>query len=347
MSESDQLTPRKRRVRQPQQIWLRNAVFQIHLWSGISFGLYIFFISVTGSVLVYRNELYVAATPRPIISKSAEPRLSDDQLAAAARRAFSGYEVVRVVRAANPDQAVDVWLERGDETKRRLFDPRSGTDLGNSVAAGIRLVSTLIRLHDNLLGGPTGRKVNGIGALALLVVAITGLGIWWPGIDMWRRNLTLHRGISWQHLASDLHSSVGFWSLGFVLVFGASGLYLCIPETFHALADRLEPMTDANAGRRSVDSALSWLAYLHFGRINGIGIPCSGPGVCDQITKAIWTVFGLAPAVMSVTGTVMWWNRVLRPRLGWASSNPTACRWPGSGSTQPRPCRTDAADCNT
>jgi hypothetical protein len=54
---------------------------------------------------------------------------------------------------------------------------------------------------------------------------------------------------------------------------------------------------------------------LHFGRVNGIGIPCSGPGFCDQTTKAIWAVFGLSPAAMFVTGAIMWWNRVLRPRL--------------------------------
>ncbi len=52
---------------------------------------------------------------------------------------------------------------------------------------------------------------------------------------------------------------------------------------------------------------------LHFGRINGIGIPCSGPGLCDQTTKALWAIFGLAPAAMFVTGAIMWWNRVLLP----------------------------------
>ena len=52
----------------------------------------------------------------------------------------------------------------------------------------------------------------------------------------------------------------------------------------------------------------------HFGRVQGIGIPCRGPGLCDQTTKAIWAVFGLAPAAMFVTGAIMWWNRVLRPR---------------------------------
>jgi uncharacterized iron-regulated membrane protein len=30
--------------------------------------------------------------------------------------------------------------------------------------------------------------------------------------------------------------------------------------------------------------------------------------------KAAWAVIGLIPAIMFVTGVVMWWNRVLRRR---------------------------------
>ena len=107
---------------------------------------------------------------------------------------------------------------------------------------------------------------------------------------------------------------IGFWSVGLTLLFGMSGLYLCFPDTFQALADRLEPVTASNEASRISDQVLYWLAYLHFGRINGIGIPCSGPGLCDQATKAIWAAFGLTPAAMFATGAVMWWNRVLRHR---------------------------------
>jgi len=270
---------------------------------------------VTGSVLVYRNELYRAATPAPIVSKSAGPRLTDDQLAEAARHLYPGYRVVKIGRARNLDQAVDVGLGRGGVVKYRLFDPRSGGDLGDSVPTGIRLVSQLMDLHDNLLAGPTGRSVNGVGAFAMIAVAITGLVIWWPGIKTWPRSLTLHRGVGWRRWNWHLHSMVGFWSLGFTVVFAVSGIYLCIPERVQDFADWLEPPTAVNAGYRIVDQVVYWLAFLHFGRINGIGIPCSGPGICDQTTKAIWAIFGLAPAVMFVTGAIMWWNRVLRPRL--------------------------------
>jgi hypothetical protein len=75
---------------------------------------------------------------------------------------------------------------------------------------------------------------------------------------------------------------MGFWSFGFLLIFSLSGIYLCFPESFHAIADRLWPVTQENAGRRLIDSVLYWLAFLHFGRVNGIGLPCDGPGLCDQ-----------------------------------------------------------------
>jgi uncharacterized iron-regulated membrane protein len=236
MSEngSGQPTAWQRWVRRPQRVWIRRAVFQVHLWSGVALGVYIFFISVTGSVLVYRNELFVLTTPE----------------------------------------------------------------------AGV--------LHDNLLAGSLGRRVNGVGAVAVLLVAMTGLFIWWPGIDRWRRSLILHRGVGWRRFAWDLHSAAGFWSFAFIAVFAASGVYLCFPAMFHGFADWLVPPTLENAGNRLVDDVLYWLAFLHFGRINGIGIPCSGPGLCDQITKAAWATLGLAPAIMFMTGALMWWNRVVR-----------------------------------
>ena len=105
---SNQLTVWQRWVRQPQNIWLRRALFQVHLWSGITIGLYILMASVTGSVLVYRNELYRAATPQPIMSKGSGPRLTDDQLTNTATRLYPDYRVVNLGRARNLDQTVDV-----------------------------------------------------------------------------------------------------------------------------------------------------------------------------------------------------------------------------------------------
>jgi uncharacterized iron-regulated membrane protein len=232
-------------VSQPQHVWMRRVIFQIHLWSGIGIGLYVLVISVTGSIVVYRNEFYAAAT-----------------------------------------------------------SPRA-----------ISIVSALLQLHADLFAGNTGRSVNGIGGLLVIGLTLTGIVVWWPGIKTWRRSLTLHRNVGWRRFTWDLHSMIGFWSLGIIVLFGLSGAYLGNPQPFQDAADWLQPPPVEYAGDRMVDHIVYWLAYLHFGRINGIGIPCRGPGLCDQATKLTWFVAGLAPAVMFGTGAVMWWNRVVRKRL--------------------------------
>jgi hypothetical protein len=42
---ANQLTVWQRWARQPQKVWLRRALFQVHLWSGIAVGLYILLMS--------------------------------------------------------------------------------------------------------------------------------------------------------------------------------------------------------------------------------------------------------------------------------------------------------------
>ena len=300
---------------QPQTSGLRKAIFQLHLWSGVGLGLYALLASVTGSILVFSNELYRAATHDPIVVTGSGTRLTNAQLEASATRAYPGYSTFNISRGRNPDQAVAISLKSGVRLKNRLFNPYTGADLGNSVPPGIWLVSRLTELHDDLLAGTTGRRVNGAGALLLIVLISTGMIVWWPGVKTWRRSLVVHRNTGWRRFTWELHSAIGFWTFGFLVIFGVSGVYLGNPQLFQDLADRIQPPTAANAGFRAVDQILYWIAYLHFGRVNGIGIPCSGPGFCDIATKSVWAFFGLAPAAMFVTGAAMWWNRVLRKRL--------------------------------
>ena len=299
-------------VRQPQSIWLRRATFQVHLWSGIGVGIYIFVISVTGSVLVYRNELFRAATPAPLIVAGSGTRLTEDQLKDAATQAYPGYSVASTSKPRNPKQAVEVTLVRTGAEKRRFFDPFSGHDLGEAVPLGLKLMFALLDLHDNLLAGTTGRAVNGIGAVSLIGLCLSGAVIWWPGVSKWRQSLWPDWKANWKRLNWTLHSTFGAWFFLIVLVWGITGAYLCFPNAFSEWADVLEPLTEQNAGGRRVDTVLYWLAYLHFGRFAG-RIPGCGP-VCGSTLKAVWAVLGIAPPAMFVTGAIMWWNRDLRPR---------------------------------
>src|SRR5215472_1325662 len=97
----------QRWIRQPQTTWLRRTIFQVHLWSGIGAGLYVLFVSVTGSVLVWRNELAAAATRDPIIVTGSGSPLTDQQLREVVTRAYPGYSVI-ITRPSSPEQAVEI-----------------------------------------------------------------------------------------------------------------------------------------------------------------------------------------------------------------------------------------------
>jgi len=295
-----------RAYRQPQGLWIRKAMFQVHLWIGIAVGLYVVVVCVTGSVLVFRRELMRAYVNRPKVSAHApgQQGLTDDQLKAIATRAYPGFEVENVWHGRRDTAPVDIWMQRGPggrEKLAHLFDPYTGADLGETRPRGVRVIDWLVRLHDDLLGGMTGRLVNGVGSILVTLLCFTGAIIWWQGGGKWRRGLTVQWRAGWQRINWDLHSAIGFWAFIAVLLWAVSGIYLVFPSPFGALVDYLQPGDPQSLVPRSGDLALEWLAKLHFGRFAGAKI------------RWTWAILGVIPPVLFITGAVMWWNRVLKP----------------------------------
>ncbi len=318
----------------PQSLWLRKALFQVHLWTGIAFGIYVVLISVSGSAIVFRNEIYKSAGSGPKIVPVAGPRLSRDQLKQAVHKAWPNYSVSYIFDSKRTDEAVEVWIEKNGKSRSktvgRLFDPYTGRDLGASRPLSIMLIAKMSDLHVHLLAGETGEKVNGILAIVLVIVSITGLAIWWPGTGRVRRSLKIDFKANWKRLNWDLHSVVGLWMFAFVLIWGVTGVYVVFPMPFQVVVNHFSPLelyklqssVDPSAAQsvsliRVADAAppvrrrlppikrtpgdifLRWFYYLHFGNFGGWPV------------KVLWVILGLAPPFLFVTGALMWWNRVL------------------------------------
>ena len=148
----------------------------------------------------------------------------------------------------------------------------------------------------------------------LLVLALSGAVIWWPGILRWRRSLTIDRRADWKRFNWHLHSAFGFWCWPFLFMWAITGAYLSFPGAFMAVVDYLEPFDPTSLEERVGDRVMYWLAYLHFGRLGGRGIPGCG-SLCNDTTKALWALIGLVPPALFLTGAYMWWTRVVRRRL--------------------------------
>jgi len=322
----------ERWLRRPKSLWLRKALFQVHLWTGVALGLYVLVISLTGSAIVFRKELYNALWPAPRMVAISGPRLTHDQLRDAARRAYPRYKGSWIWDAKQPNQApnkaVEIWLDRGGHKKERLFDPYTGLDLGESRPYSLQFVAWLADLHINLLSGDKGRLVNGACAIFVVVLSLTGAILWWPGIRTWKRGLAIQPTSNWKLFNWQLHSVVGLWMLPVVFLFGVVGTYAGFPRPFQVFVNKIAPLdvyrlepqaslqgpvnlipVDAATTRprfvrpklSTGDQIIRWFSYLHFGNFGG------------WLSKAAWVIIGLAPAFLFVTGLLMWWNRVLSP----------------------------------
>jgi uncharacterized iron-regulated membrane protein len=64
--------------------------------------------------------------------------------------------------------------------------------------------------------------------------------------------------------------------------------------------------TQDSTPKTAGDLVMAWISPLHVGNFGGMPI------------RIVWLVVGLAPAVLFVTGFILWWTRVVRPR--WLSS---------------------------
>src|SRR5204863_9877360 len=95
----------QRWLQQPQRVWLRRAPFQVHIWTGLTLGLYVVVLSATGSALVYRRELVARfRTPIPLLDKTADRR-SIDQARSTAEPAYPDYNDTDTQESTTPRTA--------------------------------------------------------------------------------------------------------------------------------------------------------------------------------------------------------------------------------------------------
>jgi uncharacterized iron-regulated membrane protein len=289
----------RRWLQRPQSLGSRKALVQLHLWLGLGAGLYILLISVSGSAIVFRRELVHQYSRRPlVVAAAAGTRIGLDELRLRLERTHPGYEVYSIAEPVRPDRPAEAILGNRRERISRLVDPYTGADLGDTRSRVDRDFQWLADFHYNLLAGATGRWFNGIGACVVTVLALSGIVIWWPGVGHCRRGMNIRWTANFARFNWDLHSATGFWCFLLVLIWGMSGIFLCFPGV-------LTPVVSS--------TLVSWINRLHFGRFS-------------WFTQILWTLLGLAPAVLFITGALMWWNRVLRKALPHRSRKTIAAR---------------------
>jgi uncharacterized iron-regulated membrane protein len=276
----------------PQTVFLRRALFQVHLWIGIVAGLYVLLISVTGAALVFRIEMQRAMHPRLFTPSSGGSTAHPVEIMNSVARAFPGERVSGVDAPTTARPTYLAYASRGNRFRTLLLDPVTANLLGE--LADTTFLRTLQDLHFDLLGGRTGRIVNGVGALFLAAMCLTGLVIWWPGRTNWRRGLTIDLHRRWRRVNWDLHSAVGVWTVALVAMWAITGAYFAFPSAFRSAVNAISPLTVSRAplsAARSGRDALSWHTLIEEARRHAPGQHVARVVVPASETAALLVMF--------------------------------------------------------
>lgn len=238
---------------------VRQVLFQIHWFLGITAGLVLALMGVTGALMSFENEIQRALSPGIVtLQGAATPALTPDTVIERAETQ-QGQRVTSLVVSSEPGRAWQVQFEAREKGKRgehSFIDPRDGHLLGHANGEGFfRTVEDLHRWLA-LPGGPRGigRQITGFSAIALVFFALSGLYLRWPkrALD-WRAWFHLDLRMTGRNLYRALHAVIGGWVLLFYLLSALTGLWWSYDwyrqGVLHALTGKSTREEESRAGK--------------------------------------------------------------------------------------------------
>lgn len=219
-----QAAPRANRMR----TW-RSLLVQVHLYLGLLIGALLVVFGLTGSILVFWQEIDDWLNPA-LLTVEVPPsgqdayRPLDELLAAALQEAPPGSRVTQLYGAPTRERVVAVYVEHPSKAWARIFvDPYRARVTGVRSYGGDEWVPSsfmdmVFALHYALLTGATGVTAAGVAAVLLILSLITGLIVWWPRAGQWRQAFVIRRPTTPFRFLFDLHKTI---SLYLCLVLGA------------------------------------------------------------------------------------------------------------------------------
>lgn len=228
----------------PRTIPAREWLFQIHLWLGIISGIYAIAIGISGSALMFRQEINDArhAQYESVTPPGGRAFTPPDQWLDAIRKSASPPNgIVNLEFPKSPQHAVKAVIYRRGGPQHFYVNPYTAEVTAQFNEGGV--MRWIDQFHSNFFLGRNGRLINGIGGLCLLTLALTGIFLWWPGPTLFKRRLTIDTRASWKRINFDLHHAIGFWCLAGFSIISLSGAYFTWPQVFRQTIDRFAAVT--------------------------------------------------------------------------------------------------------
>ncbi len=213
----------------------RKLTGQMHLWLGLTSGLVVFIVSLTGCLWVFESEiqsLYNGSYTR--VEAQNRPQLPVSTLQQIGQRALvrelqtpvrAEYATVNVYN--DPTKAA-YYYAYGQEGKLYHYvylNPYTGAVL-RVRDMNRDLFTVIIDLHTRLLlPREIGHKIVGVSILIFVISLLTGLVLWWPkNRAALKQRFSVKWSAKWRRVNYDSHNVFGFYSLLPALLIATTGL---------------------------------------------------------------------------------------------------------------------------
>jgi len=243
----------------------RDLFSKIHLYLGLASAGLLILVSVTGSIIVFEEELdrflHPAFFEIDAEARAAGETIPHSRAVELVESAREGIEPLSIDFRHEPDGP---WIinatdhnASGAAGSRREFsiDPYAGRLIAER--SGLNLVSVIWQLHVDLLMGSIGGTIVGVSAIIMIVSIITGLVLWWPKRGKVKQAFTIKRNASAHRLNIDIHRVTGIYLLVPLLVASITGVIITWPQyTFPAIEPFLEIPEYPQPEAREIDPDL-------------------------------------------------------------------------------------------
>ena len=214
---------------------LRKFWHHVHRWLGLTAGIHLILLGLTGSLLVFFKELdRIVAPDRYAVQTSSKELAPLNTMVQETRRRLGAPVHLIYFLSGNTDPTLELWAESNtDHSEKRSvcnFDRSTGAALGCWVW-GQTLMSWIYRLHYELFMGAIGTKIVGVTGLVFLFLIFTGLWLWWPrSKSQWATAFRLTTFKNRYRLSYDIHRIFGLYSSLALILTSFSGVALAYPE---------------------------------------------------------------------------------------------------------------------
>jgi len=223
---------------------IRKFFNDIHLWVGLISGIVVILVCFSGTIYTYNTELREWASPHlhHVQIPAHGKRIPVDELIPNIAEQ-SGGNVTAVGIPADPGRTYQFNV-RTEEDKSRFgttyyVNPYTGDIAGTSkeTTKTGEFMQTMFSLHRWLLldriekpligelsNRQLGSYISGTATILFTLGVLTGLVIWFPQkLRAWRQGLKIKWSAGWKRINHDLHNTLAFYSLIFLLLMGITG----------------------------------------------------------------------------------------------------------------------------